>query len=140
MSHHADLSALLDDFYASIGSGDISGWEDHIAEDAVCIGTDEAEWIVGRDAILPTLRSQAGEMSAAGITVTGGSAVTSGTGELVTISDRPTIHLPDGSSQTLRVTVAGRQADGTVLIHQMHMSASAPNEEVVQTELTVPTT
>ena len=139
MSHHDDIASLLEDLYASFGSGKTSEWEDHIADDAVCIGTDEAEWLEGKDAILPLLHAQIAEMSAAGISVTGGSAVTSQHGDMVVISDRPTIHLPDGSSQTLRVTLAGRRVDGEVLIHQMHMSAPAPNVEVLQTELTLPT-
>src|SRR3954449_12515900 len=139
MSHHDDIAGLLSDFYASFASGDSSGWEDHIADDAVCIGTDEDEWLEGKDAILPLIRTQVEEMSAAGISVTGGNAVTSEHGDMVVISDRPTIHLPDGSSQTLRATLAGRLLEGEVLIHQMHLSAPAPNAEVVQTEVTLPT-
>jgi hypothetical protein len=138
MSHHDDISSLLTDLYASFGSGKTSDWEDHIADDAVCIGTDEHEWVEGKDAILSLLQAQLAEMSAAGISVTGGRAVTSEQGDMVVISDRPTIHLPDGSSQTLRATLAGRRVDGEVFIHQMHMSAPAPNTEVVQTELTLP--
>jgi hypothetical protein len=57
---------------------------------------------------------------------------------MLVVSDRPTIHLPDGSSQTLRATMAGRRVDGKILIHQMHTSAPAPNAEVVQTDLTLP--
>ena len=138
MSHHDDIASLLNDFYASFGSGEISAWEDHIADDAVCIGTDEAEWVEGKDSIVSLIGAQVTEMSAAGITVTAGSAVTSEHGDMVVISDRPTIHLPDGSSQTLRATLAGRKVDGEVLVHQMHVSAPAPNAEVVQTELTLP--
>jgi ketosteroid isomerase-like protein len=138
MSHHDDISSLLTDLYASFGSGDSSGWEDHIADDAVCIGTDENEWVEGKGAILALLRAQLAEMSAAGISFTGGRAVTSEHGDMVVVSDRPTIHLSDGSSQTLRATFAGRRVDGEVLIHQMHLSAPAPNVEVVQTELTIP--
>jgi ketosteroid isomerase-like protein len=138
MSHHDDIAGLLTDFYASFGSGETSGWEDHLAEDVVCIGTDEEEWLEGKDAILPLLRAQMTEMSAAGISVTGGRAVTSEHGDMVVISDRPTLHLSDGSSQTLRATLAGRRTDGGVLIHQMHLSAPSPNEEVVKTELTLP--
>src|SRR4051794_1823632 len=115
MSHHDDIASLLEDLYASFGSGKTSEWEDHIADDAVCIGTDEAEWLEGKDAILPLLHAQIAEMSAAGISVTGGSAVTSQHGDMVVISDRPTIHLPDGSSHTLRATLAGRRVDGEVL-------------------------
>jgi hypothetical protein len=139
MSHHDDIASLLTGFYASIGSGDTSEWEDHLAEDAVCVGTDEDEWLVGKDAILPLIQAQVSEMSAAGITMTGGSSVASQHGDMVVISDRPTIQLPDGSSQTLRATMAGRLADGEVLIHQLHLSAPAPNAELVQTELTLPT-
>jgi ketosteroid isomerase-like protein len=138
MSHHGDIASLLTDLYASFGSGDISAWEDHLADDAVCIGTDEAEWVQGKDAILTLMRTQVGEMSAVGISVTGGDAVTSEHGDMVAVSDRPTIHLPDGSSQTLRATLAGRLVDGEVLIHQMHLSAPALNADVVQTELTLP--
>jgi hypothetical protein len=138
MSHHDDITGLLDDFYASFGSGKTTDWEDHIADDAVCIGTDEEEWLEGKDAILPLIRTQMTEMSAAGIRVTGGTPVTSEHGDMVVVSDRPTIHLPDGSSQVLRATLAGRKVDGEVLIHQMHVSAPAPNAEVVQTELTLP--
>src|SRR3954454_319805 len=125
MSHHDDIAGLLSDFYASFASGDSSGWEDHIADDAVCIGTDEDEWLEGKDASVSLVRAQVAEMSAAGVRVTGGSAVTSEHGDMVVISDRPTLQLPDGSSQTLRVTMAGRRADGEVLIHQMHTSAPA---------------
>jgi ketosteroid isomerase-like protein len=82
MSHHDDIAGLLTDFYASFGSGETSGWEDHLADDVVCIGTDEEEWLEGKDAILPLLRAQMTEMSAAGISVTGGSAVTSEHGDL----------------------------------------------------------
>src|SRR4051794_25251313 len=126
MSHHGDIASLLSDFYASFASGDLSGLEDHIADDAVCIGTDEDEWLEGKDAIVSLVRAQVAEMSAAGVSVTGGRAVTSEHGDMVVISDRPTVHLPDGSSQTLRVTLAGRRADGEVLLHQVHTSAPAP--------------
>ena len=138
MSHHDDISSLLADFYASFGSGTTSAWEDHIADDAVCIGTDEDEWVEGRDAILSLVRTQVTEMSAAGISVTGGSAVSSEHGDMFVIADRPTVHLPDGSSQTLRASLAGRRVDGDVRIHQMHLSAPAPNAEILQTDLTLP--
>ena len=138
MSHHDDIASLLTDLYASFSSGKTADWENHIADDAVCIGTDEDEWLEGKESIQALFQAQLAEMSAAGISVTGGSAVTSEDGDMVVISDRPTIHLPDGSSQILRATLAGRRLDGEVLMHQMHMSAPAPNAEVLQTELTLP--
>ena len=60
MSHHGDISDLLSDLYASFGSGETSEWEDHIADDAVCIGTDNDEWVEGKDAILTLLHAQMG--------------------------------------------------------------------------------
>ena len=138
MSHHGDLTSLLADLYASFASGDSSEWEDHLADDIVCIGTDEEEWVEGKEATLSVMRTQLSEMSAAGISLTAGSPVTSEHGDMVVISDRPTIHLPDGSTQTLRATLAGRKVDGEVSIHQMHLSVPAPNAEVLQTELTTP--
>ena len=138
MSHHDDITGLLRDIYASFASGDTTGWDDHLAEDAVCVGTDEEEWLQGRSAIVPILRAQFSEMSDAAISVTAGDSVASEHGDMVVVSDRPTIHLPDGSTRTLLATLAGRKADGELLIHQMHLSVPAPNAEVVQTELSLP--
>src|SRR4051794_22854960 len=138
MSHHGDIASLLTDIYASFSSGKASDWEDHLADDAVCIGTDEEEWLEGKDGILRLLRAQLAEMSAAGISVTAGGPVISEHRDLVLISDRPTMHLGDGSSLTLRATMAGQRVEGELVIHQMHLSAPAPNAEIVQTELTIP--
>lgn len=138
MSHHNDIASLLADIYASFGSGDTSSWENHFAADALCIGSDEEEWMYGKDVIVPLMRAQMAEMSAAGISVTGGEPITAEHGEMVVVADRPTVHLPDGSSATVRTTLAGRLVDGVVVIYQMHVSAPAPNAEVLQTELTVP--
>ncbi|GAA3837106.1 nuclear transport factor 2 family protein [Nocardioides panacisoli] len=140
MSHHDDPGGLLADIFASFGSGDMSDWEDHLADDAICIGTDEEEWIQGKDAIVALMQTQMTEMSAAGISVTGGDSVTIEHGEMVIVADRPTIHLPDGSSTSVRATLAGRRVEGEILIHHLHLSAPAPNADVVQTELTVPQT
>jgi hypothetical protein len=138
MSHHNDIASLLADIYASMGSGDTSSWENNFADDALCIGTDEAEWMQGKDVFLPLMRAQMAEMSEAGVRVTGGEMITASHGEMVVVADRPTVYLPDGSSATMRTTLAGRLIDGEVLIYQMHVSAPAPNAEVLQTELTVP--
>lgn len=138
MSHHDDITHVLEDFYASFASGDCSAWEDHLAEDVVAIGTDDEEWMVGKEEVLSVLRAQVTEMSAAGIRLSSGTPVISDHGEMVVVSDRPTILLSDGSSQALRATMAGRRAGGEIMVHQMHMSAPAPNADVVKTELTLP--
>lgn len=133
----SDALDLLASVYASFASGDASAWEDALADDVLCIGTDEAEWWQGREATLPVLHSQLSEMSRAGISVTGGEPVVQELGDVVLVADRPTIHLPDGSSAALRATLAAVRGDRGLRIAQMHLSAPAPNAEVVQQELTV---
>jgi ketosteroid isomerase-like protein len=132
-----DIKTLMTTIYASIASGDSSGWADSLADDIMMIGTDEAEWWQGRDAVLPVLEAQLSEMSAAGISFTGGEPVVGEAGGIVWAADRPTIHLPDGSSQALRATIVAAREAGGLVVRQMHLSAPAPNEQVVQTELTV---
>ena len=47
MSTISEMTSLLAALYAAFESGDSSAWEEALAEDAVCIGTDEAEWSAG---------------------------------------------------------------------------------------------
>ena len=136
MTTTADMTALLEDIYASISSGDASAYLARLSDDVVGIGTDEAEWWVGRDAMAPIIEVQLKEMSGAGIRFTSGGPVVGEAGDVAWLADRPTVHLPDGSSQRLRATlVASREGDALV-VRQMHLSAPAPNEEVVQMSLT----
>lgn len=132
-----DIKTLLTTIYASFGSGDSSAWAGSLADDVMLIGTDEAEWWQGRDTVVPILEAQLSEMSAAGISFTGGEPVVGEAGDVVWAADRPTITLPDGSTSVLRATLVAVRQDGSLVIQQMHLSAPAPNEEVVQTELTV---
>ena len=134
MSNH--IRALLDSIYESISSGDASAYFAHIDDDAVMIGTDEAEWWQGREAARPIIEAQLSEMSRAGIRMTAGDPVVGEGGGAVWVSDRPTIHLPDGSSQQLRATLVATRDGDRLVVRQMHLSAPAPNQEVVQMELT----
>ena len=136
MTTSEDMTALLESIYASISSGDASAYLAHVSDDVMAIGTDEAEWWVGRDVMAPVVEVQLEEMSAAGIRFSAGEPVVGEAGDVAWLADRPTIHLPDGSSQQLRATfVASREGDRFV-VRQLHLSAPAPNEEVVQMELT----
>jgi ketosteroid isomerase-like protein len=131
-----DVRALLDSIYASIGSGDASAYLANLSEDVVGIGTDEAEYWVGRDTMAPIVEKQMAEMSGAGLWVTGGDPVIGESGDTVWAADRPTLHLPDGSSVVLRATMVATRDGDRLAVRQMHLSAPAPNEEVVQMELT----
>jgi ketosteroid isomerase-like protein len=136
MSASDDMKALLAGLYNSFASGDPSAYVDNLADDAVGIGTDEAEFWVGRTRMAPVIEKQVAEMSGAGIRITPGEAVIGEAGDAVWAADQPTLHLPDGSSTVLRATLLATRDGDRLAIRQMHVSVPAPNEEVVQMELT----
>jgi hypothetical protein len=57
-------------------------------------------------------------------------------GEVAWLADRPTIHLPDGSTQRLRATFLATREGGQFVVRQMHLSAPMPNADVVRMALT----
>jgi ketosteroid isomerase-like protein len=131
------MSALLASFYSSLESGDSSALEASFAPDILVVGTDEAEWWRGKDEAQRVVRAQMDEMKSAGVRFTGGHADIVERGDVVWAADRPTVELADGTTSQMRLTaVAVREGDALVL-HQMHASMGAPNEEVVGRELTV---
>lgn len=136
MTAQEDIKTLLADIYASFASGDASAYLGSFAEDMVAIGTDEAEYWVGLDSMAPAVQAQVREMSEAGIRLEPGEAVVGASGDAAWASDRPTIHLPDGSSQRLRATIVATRDGDRWVVRQMHLSAPAPNQDVVHMDLT----
>ena len=137
MTSTTQMTELLASIYGSFASGDTSPWEQMLAPDCLGIGTDEAEWFQGKGAILPVMKAQLAEMSTSGIRMTGGDAIVAEKSDVVWAADRPTLHLPDGTSTALRATVVASRVEGSLVIEQFHLSAGAPNEEVVQQTLTL---
>jgi ketosteroid isomerase-like protein len=137
MTADVEMTALLATFYSAISAGDPSGFEGSLAADALVIGTDEAEWWQGKDEVVRVVRAQVSEMHDAGIRFTGGVPDVVEHGDVVWAADRPTIHLGDGTSVPVRLTVVATRDGGDLLVRQMHLSGGAPNEETVQQELTV---
>jgi ketosteroid isomerase-like protein len=132
-----EMRALLEDIYRSFDSCDVAAWARDMAPDAVCIGSDEREWWETRDEMLPVLTTQLVEMKEAGVKVSHGNPVIRELGDVAWAADRPVVQLPDGTSSTFRLTVvAARRDDGKLCLQQMHLSVPAPNEEVLQVELT----
>lgn len=132
-----DYADVLNQLYASMSTGDLGLWEDRLGEDAVVIGTDEAEWWQGRDVLLPVMAAQFAEMGAAGIRVERGDPVQLAAGDAVCLVDRPTLVLGDGTRVAARITaVIATTADSWTLVH-CHLSVGTPNEDVVQQELTL---
>jgi hypothetical protein len=133
----AGVRALLATLYDSYETGDTSRWVEHLAPDVLCIGTDEAEWWQGREAIASAARAQLVEMSDAGIRITPGDPVIADRGSIILVADRPILRLPDGTVAAVRLTLALSRVDDVLLIEQMHMSVPAPNEDVIHQTLPV---
>jgi hypothetical protein len=134
----ANVHALLATLYDSYATGDTSGWGDYLAPDVLCIGTDQAEWWQGRDAILSAARAQLAEMNEAGMRVTpGDDPLITDRDSYILVADRPSLNLPDGTVIAVRLTLTLSRVDETLAIQQMHMSVPAPNEAVVHQTLPV---
>ncbi|MGI8901455.1 MAG: nuclear transport factor 2 family protein [Nocardioides sp.] len=131
------MHALLNTFYGSFESGDGSAFGDSLAPDILFLGTDEAEWWQGADEVRRVWGRQLDELHSAGVGVRGGEPSVVTNGDVVWAVDRPTVHLADGTTVRLRLTlVAVRDGDRLMLRH-LHASVGAPNEEVVKQELTL---
>jgi ketosteroid isomerase-like protein len=137
MTISRDMTDLMAALYDSFTTGDAAVWEAALGDDAQVIGTDEGEWWVGRDTAMAAIRTQLAEMGSAGIRLEAGDPTVVERGDAVWLADRATLYLPDGSSQVVRLTVGASVVDGRLAIHQMHLSAPAPNEELIHQSLTV---
>jgi ketosteroid isomerase-like protein len=140
MDAATEMARALGTFYAAIGSGDGSEWFAKLAPDVLAIGTDDAEWIQGKEAVVAVLTAQLREMHEAGIRAStpGNPTVVAGT-DTVWAADRPVMHLPDGTAVPLRITMtATREHEkDSLLVRQFHLSSGAPNEDLMQEKLTV---
>jgi len=137
MDLQAEAKRLLGDLYAAFGTGSSSGWQDNLAEDVVVIGTDEAEWLTGREQVIPVLQAQMLEMRGAGARLEMGEPRIGVAGATVWAADQPTMRVDGASAVTMRMTFVATEQDGRLCIHQLHASVGVPNEDVVDQTLTV---
>jgi ketosteroid isomerase-like protein len=133
----AGMTALLDEFYGAVEAGDASSFDEALAADVIMVGTDEAEWWEGPGEALRAMRAQFAEMSDAGVRFTGGHYQIVAQGDVVWAVDRPTVHLADGTATPLRMTAVATAEGDHLVVRHMHLSAAAPNQEIVKQELTV---
>ena len=127
---------LLTNFYAAFSTGLPTGWEDSMAEDVIVIGTDDAEWLQGRDRVAPVLQAQMAEMSAAGMRVDADDPQVGVAGSTVWVADQPTLRMADGAPVSMRLTFVATEEDGRLVVKQLHVSVGVPNEEVFNQTLT----
>jgi hypothetical protein len=131
------VNQLLTNFYASFSSGLPTGWEDSLADDVVVIGTDQAEWLQGKDQVVPVLQAQMTEMSEAGMRVEAGERRIGAAGGAVWVADAPTMWLADDTALTMRLTAVATTDGERLQVKQLHVSVGVPNEDVLRQTLTV---
>jgi ketosteroid isomerase-like protein len=136
MDLEARARELLTNFYAAFSTGLPTGWEDSMAEDVIVIGTDDAEWLQGRDRIAPVLQAQMAEMSEAGMHVDADDPQVGVAGSTVWVADQPTLRMADGAPVSMRLTFVATEEDGRLVVKQLHVSVGVPNEEVFSQTLT----
>ena len=140
MDAATEMTSLLGTFYAALASGDGSEWFAKLAPDVLAIGTDEAEWIQGKEAVVAGLATQLREMREAGIRAsTAGSPTVAAGVDTAWAADRPVMHLPDGTAVPLRITMTTTRENetGSLLVRQFHLSSGVPNEDLMKEKLTV---
>jgi hypothetical protein len=108
-------------FYRSLSSTDSATAiaEQTTSDDAaLLIGTEEDEWIAGRDACVAAFTEQA----QAGVVIEPGDIQAYAEGTVGWIADRPTVVLPDGRRVPTRLTAVFRLEDGRWQQLASHMS------------------
>lgn len=99
------------------------------------IGTDPAEWWADYPTLDRVLKAQVQEMAGIRFEPTNPQAYQEGS--VGWAADQPSIHLPDGTSFPMRVSVVFHREGAEWKIVQFHASVGARNEEVVGKPLTV---
>jgi len=130
------LRELLEGMYDGFGSGDASVWIDHLAEDAIGIGSDPDEYWRGREVLARVIAEQVKQMSGEGIKVRPGNPTFHAEGDTAWAVDRPSIELPTGDVLPVRLTVVVTSRDDALKIRHFHMSAGTTNEESIGMQLT----
>jgi ketosteroid isomerase-like protein len=135
MAPSDEMLDLLNSLYASFSTGDLTAWEESVAEDVIGVGSDPDEWWDGRATVLRVGKEQVEQMSAAGVQVTAGLPVVVEEGDVVWAIDRPTITAPEAPPASARFTVIATRRDGRLVVRHFHLSVGVSNEEVLGAEL-----
>src|SRR5918912_2921025 len=125
MSATDEMRDLLDQLYASFGSGSPTVWESDVADDVIGIGSDRDEWWEGRTVFMEVVTRQLDEMSRAGVHMTAGDPRIFENGAVVWAVDRPILHLSDGTDIPMRVTMLAISEAGTLRIKHGHYSVGS---------------
>ena len=108
-----------------------------MAEDALVIGTDEAEWWQGKAAAVSVIQQQVRELHEAGVRYSSSDPQVNSVADVYWVADRPNVVLGDGTTVPARFTAVATLVGDSLLLRQVHVSIGAPNDEVLQQQLTL---
>ena len=133
----AEIKASVLAFYEALGKGDNAAIGRLVsrADQALVVGTDPAEWLVGHATITSIIKSQMEEMGG-GFRFEAGDVQAYREGSVGWAADQPTLAMPDGSSVPMRLTGVFHNEDGGWKAVQVHLSLGVGNEDALGKELT----
>ena len=137
MDGAAAVRELWSRLYKTLETGDASAWSEALAEDALVIGTDEAEWWQGKAAAMRVIKQQVTELHEAGVRYAGSDPQVNEVADVYWVADRPNVVLADGTTVRARFTAVATRVEDALLLRQVHVSIGSPNDEVLQQQLTV---
>lgn len=137
MNGAAAVRELWSRLLETLETGDASAWADAMAEDVLVIGTDEAEWWQGKAAAVGVIQQQVAELHEAGVRYSSSDPQVNEVADVYWVADRPNVVLGDGTTVPVRFTAVATRAGDSLLLRQVHASIGAPNDEVLQQQLTL---
>lgn len=133
-----ELVHLLEQMYASFSTGDPTAWSGRISRrhDVIGIGTDPEELWVGTETVIAVTETQLREMATAGVSFAAGQIRADSAGDVAWAVDEPTLRMPDGAEQPMRLTVVAVKEDGQLRWTHFHLSIGVPNADALELDLT----
>jgi hypothetical protein len=137
MDGMAAVRELWSRLYETLETGDASPWADALADDALVIGTDEAEWWQGKAAAISVIQKQVAELHQAGVRYSDSDPEVHQVADVYWVADHPNVVLGDETTIPARFTAVATRAGGALLLRQVHVSIGTPNDEVLKQHLSL---
>jgi ketosteroid isomerase-like protein len=129
MQTSVDLQKIINAWFESIASGDLSWAERHISTKAVrLVGTDPHEWLEG-EKVAEFLKEEVKALGGV-VKVELGETEAYQEGSVGWGLARPTLVMPNGGQISPRWSAVFHQEDGEWKLVQLHASVGVPNEEL----------
>jgi ketosteroid isomerase-like protein len=123
-----ELREIINNWFESVASGDLSWTDRHISKTARLVGTDPNEWFEGEQAA-EFLKEEVKAMGSV-IKVELGETEAYEEGSVGWGLARPTLIMPDGKQIFPRWSAVFHEEDGEWKLVQLHASVGVSNEEL----------